>query len=610
MRRKAGVVAIVLGLFAAHAPAWAGPCQVVRIVELPVTMTGRRPVVTAQINGRDARFILDSGAFFSTIARANALDYGLPIRALPGATLRGIGGETSMQAATAKEFGIAGHTIKSVDFAVGGSDTGYAGLLGQNILGLADAEYDLPHGIVRLTKAEDCRNANLAVWAGAKPVTIVPIEPMGPGQRHTIGTVTVNGVKMKALFDTGAPTVMLTFAAAKRIGLTPDSPGVTPSGAAAGLGTHFVRAWRARLDSIDIGGETIPHPWVEIADESLQSSDMLIGVDFFLAHHLYVDNQNHRMFITYEGGPFFGLEPKRAVDDRGAAIDLTDTSGEPTDAAGYGRRGAILASQQKFELAIADFDKAIAMEPGQVHYLYQRAIARLANRQPLLGAADLDKAIGLAPSDADARLARARLRIGSRDPSGALEDLKAADDALAPSADARQRTEQLIDNCVNCRRSELAAEDLAAVEHRNAPLAVGIEAAFHADVGDGERVAIIGEGRGSDLGEEQQEEPDLGMRLADEGDAVVGIDVPHHRRAALGLEAGLALLVECGGGIAALAPLAADEIAAILGEAIGLNHGQAIVLVELIAPFVDDLLDGGDRHGLFQGEAGHISSPE
>ena len=103
---------------------------------------------------------------------------------------------------------------------------------------------------------------------------------MGPGQRHTIGTVTVNGVKMKALFDTGAPSLMLTLAAAKRIGLTPDSPGVTPSGAAAGLGSHFVRAWRARLDSIDIGGETITHPWVEIADQSLQSSDMLIGVDF------------------------------------------------------------------------------------------------------------------------------------------------------------------------------------------------------------------------------------------------------------------------------------------------------------------------------------------
>lgn len=415
-------------------------CSIGKYVDIPVTMAGRRPIVTAQINGRDARFILDSGAFFSTIASANAAEYGLSIRDLGGnARLKGIGGETSLRATKAKAFTIAGQTIPNIDFAVGGSDTGYAGLLGQNILGLADVEYDLSHGVVRLMKGQGCRGEGMAYWAGTKPYTLVPLQSMDAGQRHTIGTIRINGVAIKAVFDTGAQGSMLTLSAAKRLGITPNSPGVMPSGFAYGLGTKRVRAWRARFDRIDIGGEAIPKPSIEIADQVLGDGDMLIGIDFFLTHHLYVDNQNHRMFVTYEGGSLFGLTPKRAVDNTGAVLDLTDTAGEPTDAPGFSRRGAILASTGKYDDAIADFDKAVTLAPNDAHYLIQRAQVRLAKRQPLLGSADLDRAIELAPADADARLARAGLRLGARDPAGALVDLKAADQALAPSSDARMR---------------------------------------------------------------------------------------------------------------------------------------------------------------------------
>ncbi|MEG3124526.1 aspartyl protease family protein [Sphingomonas sp. GB1N7] len=448
MMRWFCTIALVAGIMLAPAAATA-KCEIAKYVDIPVTMTGRSPIVTAQINGRDARFILDSGAFFSTIAKANALEYGLSVRDLGGARLKGIGGDTSLGVATAKTLGIGGQSIPHVDFAVGGSDTGHAGLLGQNILGLADVEYDLPHGIVRLMKGKDCKGAEMGYWAGAKPVSIVPILAMDAGQRHTIGTVKINGVAIKAVFDTGAQMPLLTLSAAKRIGITPDSPGVTASGFAYGLGTSRSRSWRARFDSIEIGGERIPKPWIQIADQSFSDADMLIGIDFFLTHHIYVDNQNHRMFVTYEGGAMFGMAPKSAVDSNGAAIDLTDQAAEPSDAAGYSRRGAILASKRKFDAAIADFDKAVGLAPAESHYVYQRATARLANGQPLLGAQDLDAAIALAPNDADARLARAQLRLAARDPAGALVDLNAADQALAPSSDARMRLGGLYDSAGN-----------------------------------------------------------------------------------------------------------------------------------------------------------------
>ncbi|WP_242139460.1 retropepsin-like aspartic protease [Sphingomonas sp. TREG-RG-20F-R18-01] len=438
--RRATGAAVLLGAMLAPTLAQAAPtqCKLAKFLDIPVTMEGRRPMVTAQIGGREARFILDSGAFFSTIAPANAAEFGLTVLdVMPGAQLRGIGGSTALRQSTARDFTIGGQTLPRMNFAVGGTDTGRAGLLGQNILGLGDVEYDLPHGVVHLVQATGCRTANMAYWAGTRPVTVVELTPMGPGQRHTIGTVTINGVKVRAMFDSGAQGSMLTLSAARRIGVTPDSPGVVGAGFAYGLGTGRSRAWRARFTSIDIGGEAIRNPWIDIADDNLVDADMLIGIDFFTTHHLYVDNAHHRLYVTYEGGPLFGLDPKGVVDDTGKALDLTDATTAPTDAAGFSRRGAVFASHRNFDAALADFDKAVALAPKEAPYLLQRGIAHLDNRQLLLGASDIDGAIQLAPQNPEARLARARLRMETRDPKGALEDLLVADTTLAPASDAR-----------------------------------------------------------------------------------------------------------------------------------------------------------------------------
>ncbi|USQ96691.1 aspartyl protease family protein [Caulobacter sp. RL271] len=422
----------------------ASKCQVMKLAELPVTMEGLSPVTTGQINGREARFIVDSGAFHSTMSAGAAQELGLSVGSLGvNARLKGVGGETSLGVTTAKEFVIAGQKLPRVEFAVGGSSTRYAGLLGQNILGIAGVEYDLGHGAVRIMKTKDCGDVSLTYWAGDKPFTLMRIEPMENGDRHTLATVEVNGVKLKAMFDTGASSSVLSLDAAKRLGVNPDKDGLPLEGFSWGVGQKRVRTWKARFDKIDIGGEVISKPWLQIFDGALGDADMLIGVDFFLSHRVFVDNQNHRMFFTYEGGPLFGISPKGAVDKAGKTVDLTDKTAEPTDAPGYARRGAVLASNGKFDAAIADFDKAVALAPNDADYLLQRARAHLSNRQLLLGAADLDKSVALDPKDAEARLTRAQLRRGSRDPAGALDDLKAADENLAPSAQPRLRLARL-----------------------------------------------------------------------------------------------------------------------------------------------------------------------
>ncbi|TXC72665.1 hypothetical protein FSB78_00270 [Sphingomonas ginsenosidivorax] len=434
------VKTVLLGVAALLAPstAWAD-CKVGKMLDLPVVMAGRRPMVTAQFGGRDARFIVDSGAFYSTISQATAAEFGLKVQAVSGLQLKGVGGTATASQAVAQNFALGGVTIPKVAFIVGGSDTGTAGLLGQNILGLADVEYDLPHGMVRLMRTTDCGKTGLAYWAAVRPVTIVKLErPTSDRFKpHTIATVLLNGKSIRAVFDSGAQSSLLKLAAAKRLGIGPDSPGVVASGMSSGLGSRQVRAWVAPFDSIDIGGELIPKPKIAVADVDLGTSDMLIGIDFFLSHRLFVSNTTRTMYMTYEGGPVFGLSPKGARTTQGVAIDLTDTTAAPTEAEGFSRRGAVLASTGKLEDALADFDKAIAMAPNQGRYYHQRAMARLARRQMLPALSDLDRAIALVPTDSEARIARAGLRIGGGDTDGAKADVEAANAALAPSSNSR-----------------------------------------------------------------------------------------------------------------------------------------------------------------------------
>ncbi|KQN92574.1 hypothetical protein ASE95_07695 [Sphingomonas sp. Leaf231] len=428
-----------LAMPVSSSPAWAA-CQVAKMLELPVTMSGRRPMVTARFGDRDARFILDSGAFYSTLSRASAAEHGLNVKPLhPSFRLKGVGGDTSASSAVAQNFSLGGITLPKIEFIVGGSDTGTTGLLGQNILGLADVEYDLPHGMVRLMKVTDCGKTNLAYWAGVKPITVLKLERQSSGsfKPHTVAVVQINGQSVKALFDTGAEASILSLSAAKRLGVTADTAGVVEVGVGRGVGRKTVRTWLAPFDSIDIGGEAIRKPRINIADVSFGNFDMLIGADFFLTHRIFVSNATRAMYVTYEGGPLFGVSPKGARTAGGEAIDLTDKAGAPADAEGFSRRGAVFASNNKLSEAIANFDRAIALAPSVSRYYQQRAAARLGSRQILPALADLDRAMEIAPRDADARLMRAGLRLGGGDEKGAKADLEVADSALSPSSAMR-----------------------------------------------------------------------------------------------------------------------------------------------------------------------------
>jgi len=405
-----------------------------RVAELPITMEGLRPTILVQFNGRDARLMLDSGAFFSMISAAAAAQYNLRLTPAPsGLRVGGLGGYTDTSLTTVKNFGLIGITIHDVEFLVGGSEVGAPGMLGQNLLEEFDDEYDLAHGAVRLFKTDGCGKSLLAYWATpGQPYSVLGIKRIVVDNPHTIGDASVNGKPIRVMFDTGAYTSLLSLKAAERAGVTPDSPGVVEVGYTYGVGRGTVKSYLAHFDSFKIGdGEEIKNTRLRIGELGMDDVDMLLGADFFISHRIFVSNREHKVFITYNGGPVFNLSktPLSAA---------TDGNGDkPTDAAGFARRGAASAARRDFAAALADLSKACELAPDEPEYFYRRALLYRQTGAAAPALADFDRALQLKEDFLPAYLPRAELHLAQMDAAAARADLESVDRLAPKQADLR-----------------------------------------------------------------------------------------------------------------------------------------------------------------------------
>ncbi len=473
-------------------------CQIARVIELPITMNSLRPTIPVKINGKDAKFLLDSGAFYSIMSSATAAEYGLKLAPTPfGYRISGVGGTAGVDLTTVKEFTIAGIPLKNLEFLVGGSEVG--GLLGQNFLEKFDVEYDFANGAIRLFHTQDCDNTLLAYWL--KPgqnYSAMHIDPIDPAHPYTVGVAYLNGKSVRVAFDTGAFTSVLSDRAAARAGVKTDSPGVVEAGYSRGVGRGQVKTYLARFESFKIGdSEEIKNAMLRFAELDLPFADMLLGSDFFISHRIFVANREHRVYLSYNGGPVFNLAKNGGAAKADAGIAKPDagtaksdaantdagtpsaagpepqapaaaasstsmtppTATPPTatpasetaatgtlaaktpaateDAAVIARRGSASAARREFASALSDLTKAIELKPDEPEYYFERAKAYWGNGQTDLALADFDRAIHLKSDFLPAYLLRAEIHLQKKDKSAAMADQATVDRLAAPQADVR-----------------------------------------------------------------------------------------------------------------------------------------------------------------------------
>jgi tetratricopeptide (TPR) repeat protein len=147
------------------------------------------------------------------------------------------------------------------------------------------------------------------------------------------------------------------------------------------------------------------------------------------------------------------VNPAPAVE----ASSVATAGREPTDAAGFARRGATRVFNSDLKGAIADLTRAVELDPKSSRYLYDRGVARLRNDEEKAALADFEAALRLKPDDELALMARGQLRLLNKQDALAAADFDAA---LMATSDRRGLLERIASVYENEGRFEQAVRHL------------------------------------------------------------------------------------------------------------------------------------------------------
>lgn len=437
---------IICTLFAGQV--LAGTCNLKKYGTLPVEILGGQATSTIKINGTDTRFILRTGSKFSVMSKSTVSSLGLSLQPVPGGFhMSSAEGNWAVHSTRVKDFGLLGTTYHDVEFLVGGSDMGY-GMLGANLLDVSDMEIDLAHGKLSLFSSEGCGDSPLAYWAKGRDYYVADIKPLQytellfnkTNDMRTFLDVVINGKRVRALLDSGASVTALSRDAAERIGIDLNAPNVKAS-VSPRVGAKPIKTWTVNIDSFSIGNETIQHSQMQVVDETFgdHQTGMLLGVDFLLAHRMYIANSQLKVYFTYNGGRVSALAA--ATGDSYKADTATpgdDKGAAPKSASDYALAGEAHLSRGEPKAAMADLDEAIRLAPDQASYYFARAKAHAVGHQRDAVLADLGKSLSLDPKNVDALLMRAEVHLANTDSIDAATDVAAATPLLTRgSAQAR-----------------------------------------------------------------------------------------------------------------------------------------------------------------------------
>jgi predicted aspartyl protease len=284
-------------------------CTLGKLAELKVTMIGMTPVISALINGKELKFAVDSSSFYNVISAPAAANAGLRLMPVPSwLAAKGADGKSLLSVAAADDLVVGdGLRVKNVEFLAGGSDSGSGidGVLGQSWFQNYDVEYDFANGVIRLMRPQDCADAGLAYWATAKQTySVAEINSMMPAQPFVTGVAILNNAQIRVLFDTGANASRISPQAARQAGLKANPSDLVGAGYSRGMGRPAVMTHLAPFSSFKVGDEEIRNPQLRVGD-TREGTDMLLGADFFLSHRIFVSNEQHKVYFTYNGGPVF-----------------------------------------------------------------------------------------------------------------------------------------------------------------------------------------------------------------------------------------------------------------------------------------------------------------
>lgn len=324
------------------APPPSAACSLSSLATFHVDPRAYIPLIDGEINGRKVQFIVavsSGSAVFRSAAQALdivEMDGHERTQVTPTFTEVGYGWVHDLELDDMPRKVLSQYDVHE-DFRVAVTDRGGgwdgtfnpAAVLGARFWALADDDIDLRAGAIRLVHPTGCNSGDALPFNGGAYSQTALLTP-GTTAIEDIVTVVIDGVPMRAEIDTGASATLMTRQGALKLGRGWPLPNAEPQGQLATGGQGQILWAKARFKTFTIGEETIQNPRIAVADlygrtqdakvrrqngtyvwlrpfEPIAAKvpDIILGADFFHAHHVLISNGRRRVYFVYNGAPIF-----------------------------------------------------------------------------------------------------------------------------------------------------------------------------------------------------------------------------------------------------------------------------------------------------------------
>jgi predicted aspartyl protease len=289
-------------------------CQLAKVSSMPIHVGGGHIMIDAAINGHPVNLVVDTGADFTGIsaAAANRMRMHADRRTIGMAI--GFGGWRSFGEITIPNLSINELHGSNMHLAVfGWQDEAHPytlgqengrqidGILGMDILSHYDLDFDLAGG--KLNFYQEFTNCHQPVTSLPQPLYSEELQNTAyDGQwRHII--VTVNGIELQAMFDTGAYITTIYGSGAYTLKVTQEMLRQAPQRPMGGIGGRIVAATEL-LESASVGALSVHNmPVAVIGQNGPGNDDMVLGGDFLTKVHVWMSNSSHMLILQYPPQP-------------------------------------------------------------------------------------------------------------------------------------------------------------------------------------------------------------------------------------------------------------------------------------------------------------------
>ena len=265
------------------------------VAVLPVMPAAGYLGVPASVGGKAVEVVLDTGAQSSLISDDAVAALGLRADARRTTHLIGVEGvRVEARNAIVPRLTLGHVETGEISLPVGvlveRLRSQVAGLIGLDVLGQFDLDIDRPDGVVTLYRQ-----------TGAGPPWLGKVARIG--LRRTRDTmllvpVTLDGVRLEAVVDTGSRRTMVSAGAAARLGILPSVLAAEPVTEARGVDETSGFGHLHRFADVRIGPLEFHDVRIDVGSTRLETGDMLLGEDFFRQHRVWLAPSTPALWVA------------------------------------------------------------------------------------------------------------------------------------------------------------------------------------------------------------------------------------------------------------------------------------------------------------------------